>query len=666
MKKIIRTLLSVAVVGCMCMTAFGCSDNKNTSPVNGIGNTFTLSSPDGSIVTTVDVDDLGACTYSVSKNGTAMIEKSNLGFDIAEDDFSVMTLESEKTRRVSGEYDTITGKNSSVKFECNELMLTLKGCNFYLDIVMRNYDDGYAFRYNVRAVDGSSGVMTVKEERSEFALPNSYVWSMPYISESIDLNQFSYESSYTRRSATGLAELHLSMPLIYKLRSDDMYSLITESELIGSGYYGSFLQEQEAKRGSGILQTVHTPGSYDPDSDNKIKYPFQSPWRVGITGDLKTVQESDLVEKLYDDAEYWKPDNYDELSDEEKEIYTYDWVEPGISSWSWLSYENEGITQKDYSLHYEYVALAADMGWPYYLLDAGWDDNLDPKVWNDFISYAHNNNVKIMVWAGSLLNTGNGNKEVIAEKFKKWHEMGIDGLKIDFFDGQGSLNADFYGEDVGTINLYEVIYREAAKNKLLVNCHGCNKPTGERRKYPNVINREAIQGNEFRSVDSSIIVNELFVRNVVGPCDFTPVVNPLSGGLTIAQQMALAVLFESGAPSMADKADIYYEEPFIDYYASIPAAREKTLFLCGELDRYYVAAVKAGDYWFVAGACATNDRTASIDFTFLDDGNYEATIYEDDIETDSIKTSTQTITKSDKKELSMTANGGFVIRLKKS
>ena len=218
-----------------------------------------------------------------------------------------MTLESEKTRRVSGEYDTITGKNSSVKFECNELMLTLKGCNFYLDIVMRNYDDGYAFRYNVRAVDGSSGVMTVKEERSEFALPNSYVWSMPYISESIDLNQFSYESSYTRRSATGLAELHLSMPLIYKLRSDDMYSLITESELIGSGYYGSFLQEQEAKRGSGILQTVHTPGSYDPDSDNKIKYPFQSPWRVGITGDLKTVQESDLVEKLYDDAEYWNP-----------------------------------------------------------------------------------------------------------------------------------------------------------------------------------------------------------------------------------------------------------------------------------------------------------------------------------------------------------------------
>ena len=117
---------------------------------------------------------------------------------------------------------------------------------------------------------------------------------------------------------------------------------------------------------------------------------------------------------------------------------------------------------------------------------------------------------------------------------------------------------------------------------------------------------------------------------------------------------------------MADKADIYYEEPFIDYYASIPDAREKTLFLCGELDRYYVAAVKAGDYWFVAGACATNDRTASIDFTFLDDGNYEATIYEDDIETDSIKTSTQTITKSDKKELSMTANGGFVIRLKKS
>ena len=663
MKKLFKIIVSSALACCLCAPLFGCADGKeNTDSFSG--KDFTLLSPDKSIVTKVNVDGYGAVTYSVEKSGVEIVGLSSLGFDIREDDFGVMTFVGEKTRRVNGAYEPITGKNERVEYDCNELVLSLEGVSFGMDITLRNYDDGYAFRYDIRALDGSNGVMTVLSENSEFALPEAQVWSMTYVSESADMNAFSYEDAYIRRSSTGFGEANVAMPLMYKLRSDDIYSLITESELIGSGYYGSFLQEQQKNRGKGILQTVHTPACKYPDRDNKVEYPFTSPWRVGIAGDLKTVQESELVEKLYDDADYWKPDNYDELTDEEKEIYDYDWVEPGVASWSWLSYHNS-MPQYNYSLNYDYVNLAADMGWPYYLIDAEWDYYFDENAWTEFVNYAHSVNVKIMVWMHIYLDAGNGNSDAIAERFKEWRRLGIDGLKIDFFDGQGSVHIDHYGEDVNTIKLYETIYQEAAKNKFLINCHGSNKPTGERRKYPHVINREAVQGNEFESVDSTVTVNELFIRNVVGPTDFTPVVTPLSSGLTMGHQMALAILFESGTPSMADQTNIYSNELIYDFYRAIPSVRNETIFLAGKPDEYYISAVRAGDNWFVAGVCALTEKTVEIDFSFLGDGNYTGMLYEDDLDIDFIKSSSETFTKNSKKSVFLNFNGGFVFRLTK-
>lgn len=661
MKKLLKIIVSSILALCLCMPLFACSDgSKNASYV--AEKDFTLSSPDGSLVTKAGVDAFGQVTYSVEKNGVEIVGKSSLGFDIEEDDFGIMSFVGEKTRRVDGAYEPKTGKNSRVEYDCNELVLSLKGYKFGMDITLRNYDDGYAFRYGIYALDGSNGVMTVLSENSEFALPDSQTWAMTYMSSTTDMNTFSYEESYIRRSSTGFGEAEISMPFMYKLRSNDIYSIITESGLIGSGYYGSFLQEQQSNRGTGVLRTVHTPACNDPERDNKVAYPFTSPWRVGIAGDLKTVQESELVEKLYDDADYWKPDDYDELSDEEKKIYDYDWVDPDVAAWSWLSY-NGTTAQYDYDLHYRYVDLAAEMGWTYYLIDAEWDFYFDEAKWFELVEYAHDRNVKIMVWMHIFLDSGNGNIDTIAERFAEWRRLGIAGLKIDFFDGQGAEYPDNYGEDVETVKLYETVYREAAKNKLLINCHGSNKPTGERRIYPHVINREAVRGNEFKDVDSTVTVNELFVRNVVGPTDFTPVVTPLSSGLTMGHQIALAFLFESGTPSMADKVDIYRDETLSDLFKSVPAARDETVFLCGKPDEYYVAAVRVGDDWFVGGVCSLSEQTVEIDFSFLGDGNYTGVLYEDDIETDLIKTSSDTITKSSKKSVSMTFDGGFVYRL---
>ena len=367
MKKRILSLF-LAVLMCLTSVFWLASCKKQNNDTDADTDTelkdkgsWTVTSPDGSISAVMTMDGNGKMTYTVQKNGATVIGKSEMGFDIEEDDFNMVTIHKESSRKASGTYANISGKTDEVSYSCNETTITLKGWEFYLDITMRAYDDGYAFRYGIRRIDGTSGTMTVINEKTQFAFPkDATMWAQEYVTSTEGKNCFSYETAYQGRVISDLNDAqYIAMPLLYNIPGTDYYSLVTESELIGSGFYGSFLKVQEGNTGSGVLRTEHTPAGIKID-DNKVEYPFESPWRVGITGDMATVNESELVEKVYDDVEYWKPDNYEELSDEEKEIYNYDWVESGVCAWSWLIY-NGTRGQNDFSLHREYLALAKEI-----------------------------------------------------------------------------------------------------------------------------------------------------------------------------------------------------------------------------------------------------------------------------------------------------------------
>lgn len=633
---------------------------------------WVVTSPDGTIKAEMIMDAYGELTYSVKKGDTVAVNKSKLGLEIAEDDLSFVTVHKYSSKKIKGSYDNITGKTTHIDYACNETTVTLKAWDFYLDVIMRAYDDGYAFRYNVRRVDGKEGVMNVTDELTEFAFPaEANMWAQEYVTNKAGGDFFSYEVFYQKRYIPDLnASQYIAMPFMYEIPGTNYYSLITESELIGSNFYGSFLKVEQGNEGKSILKTEHTPAGITVN-DTQVAYPFSSPWRVGIVGDMKTIQESELTETVYYSGEedytelYWKPDNYDELSKEEQEIYDYDWVEPGVTAWNWLIY-NGKRPQNDYNLHREYVALAKAMGWKYVILDGGWNTDLSEKEFVKFMDEANKAGVKVLVWCNALSDFGNGNIEILKAKLDTWQGWGVAGIKIDFFDGQNATDQKHQGEDIGTIKWYESIYQECAKRKMVVNCHGSNKPSGERVVYPNVINREGIYGNEFYGVSAAVTVNQLLIRNVVGPSDFTPVLNPLSNNMTKAHQMALAVLFESGAPSMADYVNAYQNRDLYSLYKSIPSVREETVFLGGKLDYYYCAAVKSEKYWFVAGANSLVKNNFTVDFSFLDDGEYTAEIFtEEDEESDVTRTVT-TVTKNDKKTITMLAKGGFVIRLSKN
>ena len=666
MKKILSMSLAACTLAAILAASVGCGGN--TPPGNEVDakDEWRVMSPDEKLKVDIYLGRDGSLSYSVSEEDTTVVENSSLGFMLEEDDLAQMlTFVSKTESSNSGSYQNMTGRNSTVPYSYKEITLTFSGTLYYLDITMRAYDDGYAFRYGIRGMnDAADDTVTVLSEETEFALPqDSLTWVQVYRSNTPSGNFFSYEDPYVRRKSDNLSNRTISMPMLYRAGESQVYSLVTESALIGSGYYGSFLQEDTENAGTGILRTVHTPAGA-AQNDNAIGVPFRSPWRVGAVGSLEEVNESEIVEKVYDDAEYWKPDNYDSLSDEEKETYTYDWVEPGVVAWNWLA--NLDTPQSNWDMHYEYVDLAARMGWKYVILDGGWDETAS-KV-RAFTQYAAEKGVKVIVWCDAYEKFNYGTStQMLARQLETWKSWGIAGIKIDFFDGQtqaGKLTHQ--GEDIETIKWYESIYQGCAKQEMVVIVHGCNKPTGERRIYPNVISREAIYGNELWPASGDITVNSMFVRSVVGPTDFTPLVIPQKTNLTMGHQMALAVLYECGAPCMADLAENYTDD-VKEFYSSVPSSRDETVFLCGEPDGYYCAAVRAGDTWFVAGINASGEsRTAEIDFSFLSDGEYSATFYVDEGDSGAaVAKSTKTLAASSSERMEMTANGGFVVQITK-
>lgn len=135
--------------------------------------------------------------------------------------------------------------------------------------------------------------------------------------------------------------------------------------------------------------------------------------------------------------------------------------------------------------------------------------------------------------------------------------------------------------------------------------------------------------------------------------------------MTMAQNMALAILFECGTPSMADFEKAYRQEQVTDFYKNIPSLRDDTKFLCGELDSYYVGAVRSGDNWFVGGVNAILDTMATVDFSFLDAGKtYEAEIFVNHpTDNKEVIKVVKDVTSTDKEIIDMFKNGGFAIRL---
>ena len=549
-------------------------------------------------------------------------------------------------------------KNTFVKNNCNVLQLDFKN-NFSVEF--RAFDDGVAYRFITR----KKGEAIVKDEELAINFPHSYLSHLS-LTESF---KTAYEHPYSHiQSADYKADDKMTtLPVL--LETDKPYKiLISEADLID---YPCMFLKSSGKNGM-VSAFPKCPLEFGDDGDRSVKIMKEAeyiaktkgtrtfPWRLFvITKEDKQLIENEMVYNLS------TPNVLGDIS----------WVKPGQVSWDWWNgtFSPYGVDFKtgcNMSTYKYYIDFASKNGIPYIIMDEGWANTTsDPYTPNadinlqELVKYGNGKNVKLILWLSWLTVENN------FELFKKYSELGIAGVKIDFMDRS----------DQWMVNYYERVAKEAAKYKVFVDFHGAFKPAGLYRTYPNVVTSEGVLGLEQggRSIpDNNIYLP--FIRNAVGPMDYTPgaMINmqpevyrserPNAAAVgTRVNQLAMFVVFESGLQMLADNPTLYYREKECTAFISgVPVTWDETKVLYAKVGEAIVVAKRKGDKWFFGGLTNSTGRSIEISFDFLPKGkDFTLTSFEDGINADrqamDYKMKTQTVNSTTKLTIKLERNGGW-------
>ena len=318
------------------------------------------------------------------------------------------------------------------------------------------------------------------------------------------------------------------------------------------------------------------------------------------------------------------------------------------------------------------------MHWSYCLIDVAWDKKIGYEKIKELANYASAKNVGLILWYNS---SGDWNETTYTPKskllthedrvkeFGRLHEMGIKGVKIDFFGGDGQSMIKYYID----------ILRDAAAYKLLVNFHGATIPRGWHRTYPNLMTMEAVKGFEYvtfaqENADEEPVHCAIlpFTRNVFDPMDFTPMslhnVPHITRRTTAGFELALPVLFLSGIQHLVETPAgmQHVPEEIREFLRALPVAWHDTKFITGYPGKEVVIARRYNDTWFIAGINGeATTKTIEIDLSFL--AGMKGYIITDSIEREETSFKKKSITAFNSSMLlQLVPHGGFVIVAEKA
>jgi len=561
-----------------------------------------IKSPDNAIKIIVTLNHEKKLYYSVLKKNDVMLAKSPLGIVTNIVDFSdEISFVNCEEAYIDEKYSLPAGKVSSYINNANELKLRFKKDVWEFVVMFRAYNDGIAYRYQIPG----NTLIEVTGENSGFSLPEEElvnVWAQEF--------HRSYESTYEFKMLKDLNAKNYGMPLLFQIGKAG-WMLLTEAAVYGT-YCASNIK--------GISQSSNTLMlAFAPDQDKPVTgvCPFETPWRTAfIADDLNTIIRSTILENLNPPTK----------------IKDTSWIKPGRASWPWFADRYNVQTLEE---HIMYIDYTASMGWEYMTIDAGWEKNELPVV--EAVKYADTKGVGIWLWAHSR---NFREEETVRSKLSLWASWGIKGVKIDFFESDSQ----------NMINAYDLIAEVAAENKLMVNYHGSTKPSGERRRWPHILTREGVMGAEYLGSDWSWCEMHPigptaehnctlpFTRNAVGHMDYTPVAFTKSQKRTsCAHQVATAVIFESHIQHLCDSRDVYSKSLAKEFLMAVPVTWDDTLLIEGYPGRYVTMARKKGNDWYIGAITSISGKNLELKLDFLDEGEYEATIYEDGKNFDDIK-----------------------------
>lgn len=574
--------------------------------------TLDVTSPTGKLGVTVKPMEGKAydkITFSVNYDGKTILSQTELGLETDVQKFyGNLKLKSvSKAKRIVDDYKMITGKRSHCINEAFERTYSFENQEGNtLDITFRVYDNGVVFRYEINTIADKEYVV---DEYTAYNIPQGAKrWTQQYDPGYEKFFPVSTDGKLPDRPKVnswgypGLVELQ-----------DSVFMLITEAN-IRRGHCGSLLFNGDNNDRYQVKLA---------DKKQVAERTWVSPWRVLIIGGLSDIVESTLVT---------------DVSDPSKVEYT-EWINPGMVSWIYWAY-NHG--SKDYQKVKEYIDLAAEMHWTYNLIDWEWDEMSNGGNLQDAVKYTLNKGIKPLLWYNSSTNwIGPGplfrlNKKQDREKEYAWlSEMGIAGIKVDFFSG----------DSISTMNYYIDLLEDAIKYKLMLNFHGATIPRGWQRTYPHMMSVEGVYGAEWYN-NAPILTNRAaehnatlpFTRNVVGPMDYTPGTfsNSQHPHITsYAHELALPVIFESALQHMPDRPSVYYglPEPVKRLLSELPVAWDDTKLLAGYPGEEVILARRKGNVWYIGGINGTNEtKTLHISLDKIAVNGKKISIFKDGID----------------------------------
>ncbi|WP_426485369.1 glycoside hydrolase family 97 catalytic domain-containing protein [Flavobacterium sp. 2] len=567
-------------------------------------------SPDKNLKLEISVDN-GLAYYQVFFQGEEFLAKSPLGLISSAGDFTKgLKLIGSKTNKIQESYQLNRSKVSQVNYKANEINCSFtNAANDIINIIFRVSNTDVAFSYLIPKSKKNTGNCTIEKEITGFKLPSkttTFITPQAPPLSGWEKTKPSYEEEYTREEPIGTKSqygLGFTFPALFHLGNKG-WLLISETGISGN-YVGTRLSDASSEG----IYTVTFPQEGENNHDGPVTatalLPMQTSWKtITIGKTLKPIVEStaatDVVKPL---------------------VKTSKIFDSGRASWSWIVWQDESCNYNDQKT---FIDLAADMKCEFILIDALWDVNIGKEKMAELVNYAKSKNVGVLLWYNS---NGNWNTAPQTPKNKmntsearrsemKWlQEIGVKGLKIDFFGG----------DKQATMKLYHDILVDAAEFGLNINFHGATLPRGWERMYPNYMTSEAVLASEnlvfqqgFSDRYPSTATIYPFTRNAVASMDFGPVFlnkrlhRELNKGTirktTDAFEMATAVVFFSAVQHWGLTPENLKEKPsyLFDYLKNVPTVWDETVYIDGYPRKYCVIARRKNTKWYIAAINGEN------------------------------------------------------------
>jgi alpha-glucosidase len=640
---------------------------------------LTLGSPDGRLRVAFRLDERGRPAFDVTyrdkpaANGTLGLVFAGSG--PMREDLKVIG-----TRRASRDetYPIPVGKASSARDRHHELIISLEEeapPRRRLDLAIRAFDDGVAFRYSIPS-QGPLAEFVLTEELTRLAFPGDpTARALPLKNHTTPYEGY-YETQ--RVSAIGPERL-IGLPLLLEHSGDDpgrARIAVTEANL--TDYAGMYLAGVAGESGTLAARLSPLPGRED---GAKVlgKAPFASPWRVlMIADDPGRLIESHIVFHLSDPPK----------------IADTSWIRPGKTTFPWWNgYVLDGVDFEpgvNTATMKHYIDFCAEQGIPYHSLDgldiAWYGGPIDPKGPTDVtkaapsidlpevLRHAKAKGVRLRLWVH-----WKALKPQLDEAFATYEKWGIEGVMVDFMDR----------DDQEMVRFYHEMAAKAAKHHLTLTLHGAYKPTGMERTWPNVLTYEAVLNQEYNKWQPPGVwgtppehhLDVAFVRMLAGPLDYhlggmrsvlpedyrwRDKAPPVQG--TRGHQLAMYVVYQNHLPMMADSPSAYRGQPGLEFLVGVPTTWDETRVLHAEMGRCLVIARREGDDWYLGGMTATEGRELALPLGFLGDGTFEADLFLDDPAKgpNALTRRKQAVSAAETLRVTMPRAGGFAARLERT